>query len=207
MHFSIDEIKNRIKAKRNGQMVKEKRAQSNYIKTLFTRVLLAVIFFLLSVIYMNYSNQNLLTYKKYVLDTNFNFAKVNTVYKNLFGSPIPLDNLVDSSSIPVFNENLSYTDSVEYLNGLKLSVANNYAVPILESGIVVFVGEKEGYKNTVIIQGIDGVDIWYGNIININVSLYDYVEAKSLLGEVNDNEMYLVLQKDGNYIKYENYKK
>ena len=49
-------------------------------------------------------------------------------------------------------------------------------VPIEESGIVVFIGEKEGYNNTVIIQRIDGIDEWYGNIENVNVNNVDEQE-------------------------------
>ena len=37
-------------------------------------------------------------------------------------------------------------------------------------------GEKEGYGNTLIIQGADGVDIWYGNVNSTSLKLYDYIE-------------------------------
>lgn len=43
-------------------------------------------------------------------------------------------------------------------------VSNNYLVPTLESGIVVFMGEKEGYGKTIIIEQINGIDVWYSNI-------------------------------------------
>ena len=76
----------------------------------------------------------------------------------------------------------------------------------LNSGIVVFIGEKENYGNVVIVQGIDGVDIWYGNITNVNLSLYDYVEKNSILGSSSDDHIYFVIQKDNNYLDYEEYK-
>ena len=60
--------------------------------------------------------------------------------------------------------------------------------------------------NTVIIQRIDGVDEWYGNVENVNVKLYDYVKKGSLLGEANNN-LYLVYKKDGNTLNYEDYLK
>ena len=74
-------------------------------------------------------------------------------------------------------------------------------VPSLESGIVVFVGEKEKYGNIVIIQSKDKVDYWYGNMDNLNIKLYDYVEKGNLLG-VADNYLYLLFQKNGEYLDY-----
>ena len=70
----------------------------------------------------------------------------------------------------------------------------------------MFIGEKEGYGNTVIIQGIDGVDIWYANIENVGVKLYDYTLNGTVLGETIDDKLYLVIKKDNDFIKYEDYK-
>jgi len=208
MQDSIENIKKRIKEKRNGYTSKDISSEnSSYISRLFTRVLLAVICLLISVIYINYSNENLLAYKEEVLTKNFEFGKINALYTKIFGNVLPLDHVLDNITVPVFNETLTFKSSDPYKDGLKLNVATNYAIPVIESGIVVFVGDKEGYGNTVIIQGIDGVDIWYGNITSANVSLYDYVESKTLLGEAKEGTMYLVLQKDGKYISYEEYKK
>ena len=80
----------------------------------------------------------------------------------------------------------------------------NYLIPINESGIIVFIGEKEGYGNVVIVQRVDGVDEWYGNISNVNVKLYDYVKKGDLLGDTSDI-LYLVYKKDGNVLNYEEY--
>ena len=77
-------------------------------------------------------------------------------------------------------------------------------VPILESGVVVFIGEKENYKNTIIVEQTNGVDVFYGNIKSNNIKLYDYVEKGELLGEVN-KELYLVFQKNGEYLDYKKY--
>ena len=75
----------------------------------------------------------------------------------------------------------------------------------LASGIVVFSGEKDGFGNTVIIQGIDGADIWYGNLENISLNLYDYIEVGTVIGNTVDEYLYLVIKKDNEYIKYEDY--
>ena len=86
------------------------------------------------------------------------------------------------------------------------STSKESAIQTLNSGIVVFIGEKEHYNNTIIIQGIDGVDIWYGNVTNVSVNLYDYVEKNTLLGSAMEDHIYFVLQKEGQYLDYEEYK-
>ena len=93
----------------------------------------------------------------------------------------------------------------EYKEGVKLKLQNNL-VPVSESGIVVFIGEKESFGNVVIIQRVDGIDQWYGGIINTNVKLYDYVEKGTLLGEINDY-LYISFKKNGEVTDYEKYLK
>ena len=78
-------------------------------------------------------------------------------------------------------------------------------VPVLESGIVIFMGEKDGYGNTVVIEQVDGIDVYYSNISTDGIKLYDYVEKGKLLGEAQDEKLYLVFQKDGSYLNYKEY--
>ena len=49
------------------------------------------------------------------------------------------------------------------------------------------------------------MDIWYGNLQNVSVSLYDYIEADTVIGEVTNEYLYLVIKKDNEFIKYEDY--
>ena len=143
---------------------------------------------------------------KYLYENNINFATINNWYQEHFGDILPFQNIVKDNTKLVFNENLVYEDASVYKDGVKLKVDSNYLVPIIESGIVVFIGEKDDYGKTVIIEQVDGVNVWYGNIDNINVSLYDYVSKGELLAEAN-NSFYMVFQKKGKYIKYQDYLK
>ena len=70
------------------------------------------------------------------------------------------------------------------------------------STVVIFSGEKEGIGKTVIIQQSDGIDVWYGNLSNTTMKLYDYVEDNSIIGEAKNNELYMIFQKDGVEIDY-----
>ena len=118
-----------------------------------------------------------------------------------------MPNVVKENTKLVFNENLVYKDTNIYKNGIQLNVEKNYLIPVIESGIVVFIGNKDDYGKTVIIEQTDGVSIWYGNVDNINVSLYDYVSKGEFLGEAKGDLFYMVFQKNGEYIKYEDYLK
>lgn len=172
------------------------------LKVFISRFLLAVIFFLLSIIFTNISDKNLFLYKEYVFTESLPFTKVKSWYEDLFGEVLPKDDNVKT----VFDGKLVYKEIKDYLEGEALTVGANTLVNNITSGIVVFSGEKEGYGNTVIIQGVDGIDIWYGNLTNVAVKLYDYVDSGTILGETSSKELYLVIKKDNEFLKYEEYK-
>ena len=175
------------------------------ISKYLSKILISIIFLLASIIYIKFSDNNKNIYENIFLENSISFTKVNDWYQKYFGNVIPVPNVVEEQS--VFNEDLTFKNKENYLNGSLITVSNDYMIPSLQSGIVVFIGEKEGYNNTIIVQGNDGVDIWYGNIDNTNLNLYDYVKKGDLLGNVKDNSLYLVFMKDNNYITYEEYNK
>lgn len=141
-------------------------------------------------------------YKK-VFEDHFSFVTVNEWYKKYFGTSLPFQDLWKEKTKPVFAENLKYSNQSMYQDGVALTVEDNYLVPILDGGMVVFIGEKENYGTVVIIEQVDGMEVWYGNLSNVSVKLYDYVEKGNLLGEVDGNTLYLVFKKDGKILKYE----
>ncbi len=168
------------------------------------RILYSIIFFLCSIIYIKLSSNNYDNYKHIVFEDNIAFNEISDIYNKYFGDIIPSIKLDNEKT--VFNEDLKSKLTDNYLNGKLINVDRDYVVSAINSGVVVFIGEKEGYNKTIIIQGIDGVDIWYGNISDYTVNLYDYVKKGDLISKVNDNKLYLVLVKNNNYINYEDYK-
>ena len=68
-----------------------------------------------------------------------------------------------------------------------------------------FIGDKEEYGQTIIIQGMDGIDYWYSNVENINVKLYDYIESDNIIATAKDNKLYVLFMKDGKFLNYEEY--
>ena len=185
----------------NKKTVKKKLVLKKSIRSFLTRCMITIILVLLALIAIK-TNSNIKTIiTKNVYEKNFKFAKAKDLYQKYFGSILP----IDKEEHPVFSEKLTYKKENSYKDGVVLSVDNNYMIPALESGVVVFLGEKEEYGTTIIIEQINGVEVFYSNVNAVNLKLYDYVEKGKLIGEVKDNKLYLVFSKDGKYLNYKDY--
>ena len=182
---------------------KTKRKNSVYISNLFSRTLIATIIVLVSAIYINMSSKNLDIYKNNFFEKSLSFNKISKAYNKVFGKTIPIE-IDKGTTKTVFNDKISYNNIVKYKDGFKLSLDNNIVYSLYE-GIVVFIGEKEGYGKTMIVQGSNGVDIWYGNLDNVTLNLYDYINKKDIIGDAKNNELYLVFNKENEYLGYEGY--
>ena len=174
-----------------------------YANNLISRVLITVIFVLGSIIFTNVSDDNKALYQKYVLEDSLEFTKINELYQRIFGD-VDITKKDNPDSEVVFGD-VTYTNIEPFKNGVKLTVDMNEAISVIASGIVVFIGEKEDLGNTIIIQGNDGVDIWYSNITENDIKVYDYVEAGNILGSSNSENIYITINKDGEFINYEEY--
>lgn len=168
----------------------------------FIKILITIILTLVILILVKASSNFKTSFYKAVYTTNISFAPLSNLYNKYIGN---LDIFNNEFMETVFYEELVYSLKEDYREGVKLKLDSNL-VPINESGIVVYIGNKDNYGNTVIIQRIDGIDEWYGGIANTDLKLYEYVEKGTLLGEV-DKYLYLVYKKDGNILNYEEYLK
>ena len=210
MNEDIKEIirKNKLKRERyvdsSNQEKKEILPKNlKYAKGLITRTLLAVIFVLGSIIFTNINEDNKKMYQSIVLEDSLEFTKINELYQSLFGKvDITHDNEDDATMV---SGNITYTNVEPFKNGVKLTVGMNEIVNVITSGIVVFIGEKDDLGNTIIIQGNDGVDIWYSNITDTDIKVYDYLESGNILGTSNSDDIYITISKDGEFISYEEY--
>ena len=183
------------------QKEKKKKIKTIDINSIISKALLSIIFLLISIILINKNSNIKEFFKKEVLTDSISFIKFNDIYNKYFGS-------ITTTYTPeklVFNESLQYLSMDNYLNGKVLNVTNNYVVPSLNSGIIVYLGNKEDLGNTCIIQGVDGVDIWYSNIDTSNLTLYDYVNKGDVLGTTLSDKLYLTLEENNKFIDYETY--
>lgn len=187
-----------------GKKVVKKLKLKSSVKKFISKCLIVIILLLSTLILIknNASLKNNII--KYVYEDNLEFTKLKSIYEKYFGKILSVDKIAPSEE-KVFNEKISYEKANVYKDGVALNVDKGYMVPTLEAGIVVFIGEKEGYGNTVIIEQVDGVDVWYSNISTSNIKMYDYIEKGKLLGEVNGEKLYMVFQKEGKYLNYKEY--
>lgn len=200
--MDIEALKKELKNKKTVSKKVEYHSFSKMINHMF----IVIIITLMTLIVLKSNSKLKTSFYKNVFDKNINFAKINRMFKDKFGSPIPFtDSIKKQETKEVFNEKLEYKDKSKYLDGVKLTVEKNYLVPNIKEGIVVFIGDKEKYGYTVIVQGIDGVDIWYSNIKSTSLKPYDYIKQGNLIGETSDTNLYLVYKRDGKVLNYEDY--
>ena len=183
-------------------MVKERLVLKKSIRNFINQLLVSIIIVLIGLILIKKDPSLKKVINKNVYENNIQFMKVKKLYDNYLGSIIPINKKIKEEQ--VFNENIKYTKKEAYKDGVALTIEKNYLIPAIKEGIVVYIGEKEEYGNTIIVEQTDGVDVFYSNIDNVNVNLYDYIEKGTLLGEAS-NKLYLVFQKEGNIIDYKKY--
>lgn len=178
-----------------------------YISNLITRILLSLIFVMLILI-INKLNPKFYSYvKKYTFDKSLNFIKFNNLSKKIIGKKVFYTDKINENQMGV-NKALDFkNNSTKYFDGEKFKVSKNLPIGAISSGVIIYIGNKENFNNTIIIQGNDNYNIWYGNIENINYSLYEYVEKGSLIGSSISDEVYLLIEKDGKLYTYDEYKK
>jgi stage IV sporulation protein FA len=176
-----------------------------YIRHLITRVLISIIIFISIGIIIKIDIRNKDYINKYIYNDSIKFTKINNWYQNKFGKLIPKNTI--NTELVFKNDNIYKNNYEKYYDGIKINDLKDNPVSILYGGIVVYIGNKDNYNNTVIIQGNDGIDYLYGNIENINVNLYDYLDKDTIIGNAKDDYIYLVLEKEGKYLNYEEYLK
>ena len=176
-----------------------------FIKYFLIKIMSCIIILLSLLIILRYDKNNKQVLYKFIYETNFNFAYLNNLYTKYLGDILPFQAKNSSSVKSVFNEELNYKNLSIYKDGISLEVEDSYLIPVLEDGVVIFMGEKEEYGQTIIIEGQDGINIWYSNLSNINVNLYDYVKKGEFLACSSGTNFYLLFQKEGKFINYKDY--
>lgn len=178
----------------------DKKKVKSKLLSFLNKVLVCSLILVISLIVLK-KNPSIKEYvNKEIFNNNLSFAYIKELYNKYFGNILPSN---EDEIVGVFSEKINYKSEKDYLDGYVLEVDNNYLVPIIETGIVVYIGEKEGYGKVIIVEQVDGKSVWYGNILNTSVKLYDYVTKGSFLGETKDNNLFLVIEKDGEYLDLE----
>lgn len=183
-------------------MKNKKKKNNSFINKLLIKTIICCFLFLIYLI----CNKKIDKFEEIIYDnvynSNFSFAQIDNWYEKHFGALFPIKHVND---IQVFNETITYNDKEKYYDGVLLKVNKNYIVPSISNGIVVFIGEKDKYGKTIIIQDEKGIDIWYSNISIGNINMYDYVSKGDYIGEVIDDKLIMIFQKKGIVLDYNEY--
>ena len=177
-------------------------SKNNYFKIFLIKTLICIILFLIFLIGNKKSSEFSSFIYRNIYSNNISFAKINAWYKKHFGNLFPVS---ENDELFVFNESFVYTDKKKYFDGFIFDVEKNYLVPSLRDGIVVFIGDKDNYGKTIIVEDEDGVDIWYSNVNVLNIGLYDYIKKGDIVGEAIDSNVILLFQKNGEFMDYQDF--
>ena len=156
-------------------------------------IFIIIFFFLCLAIDNNFINQDV------ILKNSVDFSYIRSKTRILFG------NFLNKKELYVTSEKIKYKDITKYQDGFKLTVDRNYVIKSLKSGVVIYIGNIEGFGKTVTVNCDDGTNISYSNLENISVKPYDYIDKNKILGSTIDNNLYLTFEKNKEYLSYEEY--
>lgn len=176
-NMTYEEYKNKKDSKAN-----------NIFKKILSKLFTIVIFTMIVITLSNTSPK----FKSFIVDKVLN-STIDFSFVNKLSNKVTNVFKTSNNTLPVVKEENNRKE--KYKDGIKYIVNKGASVNIKDSGIVTYIGNKDGYNNTVIIQQSNGYYAWYGNIKE-EVKLYDYIESGSKIGETLTNEYYYVLLKD-----------
>ncbi len=127
------------------------------------------------------------------MEKEFQFTVVSNWYEEQFGKPLALlpfkSTKEDENKISSPNSDYALPASARILedfdeNGQRMTIETDKALAVeaMSEGLVIFAGKKGDFGKTVIIQHTDKSESWYGNLADIHVGLYNYIEKGSQLG-------------------------
>lgn len=162
-----------------------------------TKLLLSIIVLLVSLIVCNFDSDIRKEFTNKVLEKNINFGLYNEYYKKYISK--------EEKTVEVSNA-LEVVNDYEEIDG-RYKFKQDVESPVisLTPGIIVFNGSKEELGNTVIVQGNDGIDIWYSGVNLSGFSIYDYISKGDIIGSSNGDSILVSIVKDGELLKYEEY--
>jgi stage IV sporulation protein FA len=148
------------------------------------------------------------------MEQSFQFAAFTNWYEEKFGKSLALLPLPNNSAQPQVNPDDFVIpasgrvfESFEVNGqGVMVETMAHSNVEAMNGGFVSFVGVKEDTGKTVIIQHADNSYTWYGQLGEVEVKLYDYIETGDVLGKTTVLEdgskgmFYFAIQKDNEFI-------
>jgi len=157
------------------------------------------------------------SYVKQTMEQEFQFAAVSDWYEEQFGKPLallPAKNTGEEDKQDIDEDNeYALPASGKILedfgdNGQRIMIetGKGAGVEAMNEGLVHFVGMKDGFGKTVIVQHADKSETWYGNLDGIDVNLYEYISKGTKVGTAMDSSdgtkgsFYFAIKKGDDFI-------
>jgi stage IV sporulation protein FA len=185
---------------------------------LFKVLAAACLFLVMAILFRNETStfDPARNFVKQSFDKDFQFATVSNWYEDKFGKPLALfpmpkdksneENIENGQHYALPASGKILEDFEESGQRVMIETSKDAGVEAMSEGMVRFVGEKEGFGKTVVIQHADKSESWYGNLGDISVSLYDFIEKGTKVGTVTNGDsgekgsFYFAIKKDENFI-------
>ena len=172
------------------------KRNKRYNDVWLSKLLISIIIVLVCLILCNFSYKFEDKFKNDVLENNMRFDVFNRVYSKFINN---IDEDVMVSNV------LGDVEYEEVDGHYKFNYGIDSMVEVLKPGIIVFNGVQDSLGNTGMVQGNDGVDIWYSGVTLKEYGLYDYVSVGDILGLSNDEYVIISVYDDGKLLDYEEY--
>ncbi len=174
----------------------------DYINRLLKKSLVVAIIVLTILIISKTNTKFKERIKDIVYKENINFSKVNKIYNDYI---LKIKDIKDNALQTVSKEkNLIYEEKKDYLNGVLLKTNKGYTIKALNSGLICFIGKKDD-MDSIIIEQSNGINVIYSNIDVHDLKVYDYIEKDRVLGQTNNDYLYLSFYKDDEVLDYRPY--
>ncbi|GGK15999.1 hypothetical protein GCM10010965_06300 [Caldalkalibacillus thermarum] len=183
------------------------------------KLICAMLLFTAVLMIMNTDHPQLADAKTLIRDVmtlDFNVEGVWAWYEAFTGqAPGFLPRLIarDDSSLPPSSDYVVPVSGARIVagfnqdqQGIVLETGTTLDVEVVKEGWVTYVGEKEGLGKVVIIDHGQGEESWYGQLQDIHVHLYDWVNQGEVIGttSVQDGReagvLYFALRKNSEFI-------
>ncbi len=182
------------------------------VNRLMLRMLLSICLIVVMAVIYFFPSKQLEPVQKQInqaMETNFQFAMVSDWISKRAGDMYAI--LPNASSKANQGEAVTVSGKLietfkENGKGIMVETTNGVTVKTIAAGVVIFAGEDKKYGKTVIVQQADKMNVWYGNLSDVSVTLYQHVDKGSAIGTVSEGktsdhgEYYFAIEKENHFV-------
>ncbi len=144
-----------------------------------------------------------------VMQTNFEFATMSDWLSKRVGDiyavlPSRFSKKDQSEAIPVSGKLLETFK--ENGKGIMVETTTGVSVKTIAAGVVIFAGDDDKTGKTVIVQQTNKMNVWYGHLSDIDVTLYQHVDQGTGIGVVSEGAAaghgtyYFAIKKENHFV-------